>query len=78
MTQHEIARVIGITYTAVQEAVALDARMRSRGLSDPYCRVTTPENQTWMRRHKHPRFRFQPLSHIGATQATPIQDSPAA
>jgi hypothetical protein len=70
----EIAQALGLTTTAVLNALALDRRMRCLGLSDPYCLVTAPEQQTRFRRHKHPRFHFEPQDKDKLPAADPVAD----
>ena len=66
MTEREIAHKLGITKTAVQRAAALQRKMDELGLTDPYIPVTEPpEDLTKMRRHKHKRYRFEPLPDAG-------------
>lgn len=61
--QREIARELGITQPAVQRAVALGRRMASLGIVDPYLPLTAPPGDyERLRRHKHPRYRFEPLA----------------
>jgi len=46
----------------VQEALALDRRMKELGLDSPYVMVSEPpEDYTKLRRHKNPRYGFTPL-----------------
>jgi hypothetical protein len=63
----EIARRIpGIitekpTATAVQKALALDAKMKQLGLTSPYVILREPpEDYPKLRRHKNPKYRFEP------------------
>ncbi|MCA9117318.1 MAG: recombinase family protein [Planctomycetaceae bacterium] len=66
MTEYQVARELGITVTAAQRASALQRKMDRLGLLDPYLRITEPpEDCTKLRRHRHPRYRFQPLEHAG-------------
>jgi len=61
LTEKQIANQLGLTKTAVQRAAALERMVHRMGLSDPYVRVTTPPNDyTKLRRHKHPRYKFEP------------------
>jgi hypothetical protein len=63
MGQREIARELGITQPAVQRAVALGRQMANLGIDDPYVPLTAPpEDYARWRRHKHPRYRFEPLT----------------
>src|SRR5262249_5001473 len=62
LTQREIARELEVTLPAVQHAVALQRRMNRLGIQDPYLPLTAPPaDYTRLRRHKHPRFREDPL-----------------
>jgi DNA invertase Pin-like site-specific DNA recombinase len=62
LKQREIARELGITLPAVQDAVALARRMDELGIEDPYRPLTElPEDYNRLRRHRHPRYRFEPL-----------------
>jgi len=50
------------TSTAVQRALKLQRLMLSQGLTSPYVLITEPpEGYTRMRRHKHARYRFEPV-----------------
>jgi DNA invertase Pin-like site-specific DNA recombinase len=61
-TEVQIARAVGITKTAVQHAAALAREMTRQGLSDPYVPVTEPPDDGGrLKRHEHPRYRFEPL-----------------
>jgi site-specific DNA recombinase len=77
-TTTQIAQALGLTKTAVQRALALDRRMRSLGLDDPYCAVKAPEDQTRFRRYRHPRFRFEPTSHLDGADSSANNDSHVA
>jgi hypothetical protein len=67
MTERQVADQLGITQTAVQRAAALDRRMRQLRVTDPYQPVREPpDDYNKLRRHRHPRYRFVPLSD-GAT-----------
>jgi site-specific DNA recombinase len=62
MTEREIATALGITQPAVQQAVALVRKMSYLDVSDPYVPLTEPPaDYTKLRRHKHPRYCFEPL-----------------
>ena len=62
LSQHEIAWELDITETAVQRAVALSRHMDKLGVSDPYLPLSAPsDDYDKLRRHKHPRYRFEPL-----------------
>ncbi len=61
-SERDVAKELGLTVAAAQKAAALDRRMRKLGLTDPYMFLEEPpEDQARMRRHKHPRYRFEPL-----------------
>ncbi len=62
LKQRDIAWQLDITQTAVQRAVALHGRKEEMKILDPYLRVESPpENEDRFSRHRHPRFRFEPL-----------------
>lgn len=62
LSQDEIAWELGITQTAVQRAVALSRAMEKLGVGDPYLPLTAPpDDYKRLRRHKHPRYRFEPV-----------------
>ncbi|MCY2990752.1 MAG: recombinase family protein [Planctomycetota bacterium] len=68
ITEREAAQRLGITKTAAQHAAGLDRLMRRLGLSDPYVRLMEPPmDYPKMRRHLHPRYRFDPLPGFGTT-----------
>ena len=61
--QRAIARRLQETpkLPAVQKALALDAKMRELGLESPYVMVTAPpDDYRKLRRHKNPKYRFEP------------------
>jgi len=60
--QREAAKILGITPTAVQRALALDKKMKELGITDPYIQLNEPppENSK-IKRHKHPRYKFNPI-----------------
>lgn len=61
-TERQIAKALGITQTAVQRAAALDRLMKRLGLTDPYVRLMEPPaDYSKLRRHLHPRYRFESL-----------------
>jgi DNA invertase Pin-like site-specific DNA recombinase len=67
LTQREIAWELGITLPAVQKAVALARRMDELRTSDPYLPLTAPPDDfERLRRHQHPRYRFEPLDGLAA------------
>lgn len=62
MKQRDIAYELEITHPAVQYAMRLQHRMEDQGSLDPYVRVTAPpDDLTKLRRHKHRRYRFEPV-----------------
>jgi hypothetical protein len=62
LTQDKIAWELELTQPAVQQAVALSRAMEKLGVCDPYLRLTAPpDDYNRLRRHKHPRYRFEPL-----------------
>ena len=66
MTERETAERLGITKTAAQFAAAVDRRMQRLGLDDPYVRLTEPPSDcAKLRRHRHPRYQFDPLPDFG-------------
>lgn len=66
LTEKEAATQLGITGTAAQYAAALHRKMTEQGLHDPYVPVTEPPpDVSKLRRHLHPRYRFQPLPDAG-------------
>jgi DNA invertase Pin-like site-specific DNA recombinase len=62
LTERQVAQRLGITPTAAQRAAALDRRMRQLGTADPYQPLREPPPDfNKLRRHRHPRYRFEPL-----------------
>jgi hypothetical protein len=64
LTQREIGRRLAepATQAAVCDALALDRLMRERGLAGPYVFVDgPPEDYPKLRRHRNPKYRFEPL-----------------
>jgi len=63
MTEKQVAAELGITHTAAQRAAALQRKMNELGITDPYLPLTEPpEDYRKMRRHHHPRYRFEPAA----------------
>ena len=60
--QREVAKILGLTSTAVQRTVALNKKMEKSGITDPYIQLNEPppENSK-IKRHKHPRYKFNPV-----------------
>ena len=70
LTQRQVADHLGLTQPAVQNAIILDRKMKELGISDPYIPVLEPPADCKkLRRHRHPRYRFEPLT--GDTVAPP-------
>jgi len=61
-TEREVAQVLGITTTAAQRAVALQRLMDQLDIQDPYQPVREPPESSKLRRHLHPRYRFEPIA----------------
>jgi DNA invertase Pin-like site-specific DNA recombinase len=62
LTERAVAKRLGLTVTAAQRAMALHRQMQAAGVTDPYRRLLTPpDDDGKVRRHKHPRYRFQPF-----------------
>jgi hypothetical protein len=62
LQQRDIAEELGISQAAVQDALALGRRMKQLGIVDPYVPLAAPpDDYRKLRRHRHPRYRFQPL-----------------
>jgi hypothetical protein len=60
--QRAIAQSLWVEQTAVWRAIRLDRQMKELGLSSPYLHVATPPaDYTKLRRHQHPRYRFDPF-----------------
>jgi hypothetical protein len=61
-TERDAATELGVTVTAAQAAMKLHRRMTSAGMTDPYRRLTAPPaDSRKLRRHRHPRYRFEPI-----------------
>lgn len=57
----DIAKHLGISFATSMLARRLHRKMRELGVTIPYQRVTSPPDKGWRcRRHKHPRYRFDP------------------
>jgi site-specific DNA recombinase len=62
LDQRQVGRMLGITQPAVQNALQLHSLMQQIGTADPYVPVhNVSECTSRLRRHKHARFRFEPL-----------------
>lgn len=64
-TEREAAEKLGITITAAQKAAALQRIMDASGLTDPYVLLTQVPEDSKLRRHKHARYKFEPLDNPG-------------
>jgi len=63
LDQREVAGRLGVTQPAVTNALALDRKMRDQGLATPYARVLEPPaDYPKLRRHRNPKYRFEPLA----------------
>jgi hypothetical protein len=61
-TERQVAAALGLQQPTVQRAMALTRLMAERGLTGPYEFLTAPAaDDKKMRRHRHPRYRFDPL-----------------
>ncbi len=61
MSTRKIASRLGLTQPAVQNALALDQRMKELALTEPYVLLAEPpESFGRCRRHKKSRYRFEP------------------
>jgi site-specific DNA recombinase len=63
--ERSIAHDLGITQPAVQYAAALQRLMDQLGITDPYVPVTEAPTEGKLCRHKHKRYRFDPLPGAG-------------
>jgi hypothetical protein len=71
LNQRDIARRLSerASQAVVQRTLALDWRMRAQGLQDPYVTVTEPPaDYTKLRRHRNPRYRFEPTQGFSRLQ----------
>jgi hypothetical protein len=65
-TEKDAAAAARITITAAQRAAGLQRRMEALCVTDPYVPVTQPpEDGRRNGRHKHRRYRFEPLAGAG-------------
>ncbi len=78
MTQRQVAAHLGLTLPAVQRAINLDRKMKELGISDPYIPVLEPPADCKkLRRHRHPRYRFEPLTDESAAPPSASPEPPA-
>ncbi|HEX8911280.1 MAG TPA: recombinase family protein [Humisphaera sp.] len=60
--QREVAARLGVTQTAVHDALDLERTMRARGLADPYVPLAEPPaDYPKLRRHRNRKYRFERL-----------------
>lgn len=64
-SEASIAARLGLTVTAVQRAMALQRLMDKLGVTDAYQPLLLPPEGGKLQRHRHPRYRFEPLSGAG-------------
>lgn len=60
-TTRKIAKELGLTLPTVQRSLALSKVMEAEGLTDPYILLTVATTACGLRRHLHPRYRFEPV-----------------
>jgi site-specific DNA recombinase len=66
LNQRQLAKSLGVTQPAVQCAAALQRKMDVLGITDPYLSVSEPpDDDSKLRRHRHPRYKFSPLPDAG-------------
>jgi hypothetical protein len=66
ISEGEVACRLGITRTAAQRAAKLHRQMQELGIDDPYRPILEPPPDCpKLRRHRHPRYRFEPLEGFG-------------
>jgi len=72
MTEREVAKKLGLTITATQRSMTLHRQMEELGVLDPYKPlVAPPDGDGRFRRHRHARYRSQPLAG-SPTVITPV------
>ena len=72
LTFRQAAARLGLTMPAAQAAMALHRLMAESGVADPYQAITAPPEDGWkLRRHKHRRYRFEPLNGFPACPGHP-------
>lgn len=77
LTHRQIAAQLKLTLPAVQRAINLDRRMKELGITDPYIPVLKPPPDcTKLRRHRHPRYRFEPLTDESTTPPPASSEPP--
>ena len=77
LTHRQIAEQLKLTLPAVQRAINLDRKMKELGITDPYIPVLEPPPDcTKLRRHRHPRYRFEPLTDESTTPPPASSEPP--
>lgn len=62
LKQRQIGAQLGLFQSTVERALRLHRKMLEMGLAEPFVRLTElPSETNRLRRHRHPRFRFEPL-----------------
>lgn len=62
MTERAVAAKLKLTITATQRAASLRRKMMAQALTDPWIAITEPsDNLGKLKRHKHKRYKFDPL-----------------
>tara|TARA_R110002072_G_scaffold301976_1_gene483171 strand:- start:2064 stop:2708 length:645 start_codon:yes stop_codon:yes gene_type:complete len=65
-TERTVAEILGITITAAQRAYQLQNLMDQLSIVDPYQLIESPSDDvSRLKRHKHKRYRFDPLPDAG-------------
>ena len=65
-TERAVAKTLGITITAAQRAYQLQNMMDQLSIVNPYQPIDAPtDSASRLKRHKHQRYRFEPLSDAG-------------
>jgi hypothetical protein len=63
--QRDVAAAVGTSQPIVQKILKLERLMAEAGSNGPYEQLLEPpEEYRRLRRHKHPRYRFEPLPHF--------------
>ena len=74
MEQRIIAGRLGVTQTAVYDALALDRKMKEMGLTTPYMMIGEPPSDYHkLRRHKNPKYRFEAVEGFQQPPLTEIE-----
>ncbi|MDZ4687349.1 MAG: hypothetical protein SH850_19945 [Planctomycetaceae bacterium] len=63
LREQEIGQRLGMAESAVRQSLRIHRLMMSQGLAEPLVRLAElPARTNRLRRHRHPRFRFEPLA----------------